>query len=97
MIKVKNMTSSTGSPIVNQFIIIDDGNKQEYLQSYDVIIAKKQTIVYSYEQCKITLDVNYWNYSKTTSKYRNIFLNETTKETKKKIKSGEYILADLNN
>ena len=36
-----------------------------------------------------------WDYSVTTSKYRNIFLNENKKETEKKIKSGEYVLTDL--
>ena len=45
---------------------------------------------------KIELDQKYWNYSNTTGKYRNIFLGETITETKKKIKSGEYILTDLN-
>ena len=42
------------------------------------------------------LDKKYWNFSNTTSKYRNKFLNETTKETIAKIKSGEYKLVDLN-
>jgi hypothetical protein len=32
----------------------------------------------------------------TTGKYRNQFLGETKKDTEAKIKSGEYILADLN-
>lgn len=72
----------------NQCEILDDEGSR-YLQSYEVII------------CKITkwgvwLDSVYWNYSKTTSKYRNKFLDETTKETEKKIKSGEYILTNLN-
>ena len=44
----------------------------------------------------IYLDRNYWDYSVTTSKYRNLFLGETKRETEKKIKSGEYILTDLN-
>lgn len=45
----------------------------------------------------IVLDKEKWNYSKTTSKYRSIFLlGETTKETERKIASGEYELADLN-
>jgi len=44
----------------------------------------------------VILDKKYWNYSKTTSKYRNKFLNETTKETQAKIDSGEYVLKDLN-
>lgn len=36
------------------------------------------------------------DYSVTTGKYRNQFLGETKKETEAKIKSGEYILTDLN-
>ena len=34
--------------------------------------------------------------SRTTAKYRNQFLDESTKETQAKIDSGEYILTDLN-
>ena len=44
----------------------------------------------------VELDQKYWNYSNTTGKYRNIFLNENITETRKKIKSGEYKLTDLN-
>lgn len=33
-----------------------------------------------------------WNYSRTTSKYRSLFLNETTKETETKINNGTYIM-----
>lgn len=74
----------------------DDTKYQiEYLQSYSSIIAKKMICRLS-GKIYIILDKTYWNYSKTTGKYRNIFLGETKKETEKKIKSGEYILADLN-
>ena len=45
---------------------------------------------------KIKLNLRDAFYSKTTSKYRNMFLGETTKETQKKINSGEYILTNLN-
>ena len=86
--KVQNMTSNNGNKIANQFIITD-GNKQTF-QSYNSVIAVK-------EGRKVVLDSYYWDYSKTTSKYRNIFLGETTKETEAKINSGEYELADLNN
>jgi hypothetical protein len=90
--KVQNMTSSNGNKIANQFII-EDENKVVF-QSYDSIICKKE---YKPGIGKvITLDSYYWNYSKTTSKYRNIFLNETTKETEVKIKQGIYKLDDLN-
>jgi len=108
--KVSNMTSNKGNKIANQFIIYDDNNNK-YFQSYKSVIAKKQRIekkeLRHYEdqnystletitETKVYLDEIYWNYSVTTSKYRNIFLNETTKETQKKIKQGVYILTNLN-
>lgn len=48
------------------------------------------------ENGDIYLDERFWNYSSTTGKYRNIFLNEDKKATEKKIKSGEYKLINLN-
>jgi len=90
--KVENIESSKGNKIANQFVITDD-KQNEYFQSYNSMIVKKD---YESDQVKIYLDQKYWNYSNTTGKYRNIFLNETITETKKKIKSGEYILTDLN-
>jgi len=90
--KVANITSNNGNKIANQFVITDD-KQNEYFQSYNSMIVKKD---YENDQVKIYLDQKYWNYSNTTGKYRNIFLNETITETKKKIKSGEYILTDLN-
>jgi len=68
--------------VKNQFLLTDNkGN--EYLQSYDSIIVKR-------DSCNnITLGVN-WDYSKTTGKYRNMYLFETKKETEAKIASGEY-------
>lgn len=64
-----------------------------YFQSYDSIIVKTD---FEHGERRVTLDETYWNYSKTTSKYRNEFLGITTDETKAKIKSGEFKLADLN-
>ena len=70
----------------------DDNKKDtETFQSYNSIIAIKD-----YKKGKTTLDYYYWNFSRTTSKYRNLFLNETTKETVKKVKDGIYKLANLN-
>jgi hypothetical protein len=91
--KVENITSNNGNKIANQFIITDEDNGHTYFQSYNSIIVKKYV---GQTQQHTFLDQKYWNYSKTTGKYRNIFLGETITETKKKIKSGEYILTDLN-
>lgn len=93
--KVIQFKNNKGVPVKNQFIIYQEVPKgeMETFQSYDSIIAQK---VYQGRDCKVALDEKYWNYSKTTSKYRNQFLGETKDETEKKIKSGEYILIDLN-
>jgi hypothetical protein len=87
------MIGRSGRPVANQFDIGDafdsDGTPARFFQSYDSIIVK---------DCggEITLDYYYWDYSRTTSKYRNQFLGETKAETQAKIDSGEYKLANLN-
>jgi len=99
--KVKNMVSSKGNKIANQFIITEDenemsGNAVEYFQSYDSIIVKRDKFRPGINKRQVWLDAYKWDYSKTTGKYRNIFLGEDKFQTLKKIASGEYILCDLN-
>ena len=72
--KVRNMYSSNGNKVANQFVIY--GNNEEIFQSYNTIIAIKNR-----KNGKTYLDKILWNYSNTTSKYRNVFLGEKTKET----------------
>jgi len=85
--QVRNMVSNNGNTVPNQFIIVD--NDITYFQSYESIIVK-------IDCGKVYLDRDKWDYSRTTGKYRNIFLGEAKKETEKKIATGKYILADLN-
>jgi ribonuclease HII len=87
--QVQNMTSNKGNKIANQFVIKTDD--ATYFQSYNSIIAKVTNDHFIY------LDETYWNWSRTTSKYRSIFLNESTEETKRKIAAGHYMLTNLNN
>jgi len=87
-IKVSNLTSNKGNKIANQFEIRTP--KGVYFQSYDSIIA------FWGNNNKITLDRYYWDYSTTTGKYRNRFLGENIEETRRKIRSKEYKLKDLN-
>lgn len=87
---VSNMQTSRGNPAANQFII--NTPEATYFQSYSSIIIKTTfedgvRVVY--------LDATYWDYSRTTSKYRNMFLGEDTKTIRRKVASGEYRLADL--
>ena len=87
--KVRQMTSnSSGNPVANQFVIYTD--EGTYFQSYNSVIAFRDN------ERKITLDKYYWDYSRTTGKYRNKFLGEYIADTRDKIESGEYKLADLN-
>lgn len=86
--KVENMTSNNGNKIANQFILKTD--KGVFFQSYDSIIA------FIPNNGQIELDKYYWDYSRTTGKYRNMFLGEDKKRTEQKIKEGKYKLTNLN-
>ena len=87
---VKNFTSSrSGKAIANQFVITIE-NGDTIFQSYESIIAIKTFCG------KVLVDCDRWDYSKTTSRYRNKFLNEITSATQKKIDNGTYLLTDLN-
>jgi len=86
---VKNMTGRTGREVPNQFVIATrDGL---FFQSYKSVIA-----FVPFDGSKIKLDRTYWDYSRTTGKYRNEFLRENKAETVKKINEGVYELVDLN-
>tara|TARA_R110000851_G_scaffold118227_1_gene245513 strand:- start:278 stop:586 length:309 start_codon:yes stop_codon:yes gene_type:complete len=87
---VENFKSNrSGNPIANQFVItIENGDK--IFQSYKSVIAIKTFCG------KVQIDVDRWNYSRTTSRYRSQFLNESTKQTQEKISNGTYLLTDLN-
>ena len=98
-VKVCNMTSDRSyRPVANQFVITKYDNRgytsKRFFQSYDSLIV---LVDYTRKGKQIYLDKYYWDYSRTTGKYRNQFLGEDIKTTRKKIKSGEYRLADLNN
>lgn len=90
--KVSNIVNNRGNIVANQFIIEDD--KATYFQSYKSIIVKIEDNGSLPD--KVYLDPVYWNYSRTTSKHRSTFLNESTKDTQDKINKGIYILANLN-
>ena len=96
--KLENMTSPNGNKVANQFIITrktSEHGREEVFQSYNSVIAKREYYTNALGE-KITLDSHFWDYSATTGKYRNQFLGEKIAETRAKIESGEYILANLN-
>ena len=87
--KVRNFKSPKGNSVPNQFLLTEQDGTEIY-QSYKTTIAVKTL------KGKVFLDKDSWDYGHTTSKYRNEFLGEKIKDTRKKIESGEYKLVDLN-
>lgn len=86
-IKVTQLHTYAGYNAYGQYII--KAGDLEIFQSYDSIIAKKY-------KGQIYLDKIHWNYSNTTARYRNRYLGEDIKETRRKIINGTYKLANLN-
>jgi len=86
--KTENVKVEQFNGVKNQLVIRTE--KGTYFQSYDSII------VFIPINGKTQLDRRFWDYSKTTGKYRNLFLSEDKKETEAKIKNGTYLLTDLN-
>ena len=86
--KTQNMTSNNGNDILNQIIIRT--NNGMFFQSYNTIIAA------ILRDGRMLLDKNKWDYSKTTSIYRNQFLQIDKRETERLIKEGKIKLVDLN-
>ncbi|MGD9156941.1 MAG: hypothetical protein PVG39_00915 [Desulfobacteraceae bacterium] len=93
---VKNMRSPKGNHIPNQFIITHKTTKTtvKVFQSYHSIIVK--IVKKTGKPSTAYLDKNFWDYSVTTGKYRNMFLGENKADTQRKIENGTYKLVDLN-
>lgn len=87
-VKVQQLEGRNGL-VKNQFIVTTSEGR--YFQSYDSIIAFIPN-----DGGKVKIDRTYWDYSKTTGRYRNQFLGENKAETLAKINSGEYELTNLN-
>ena len=71
MARVENIISNNGNVIPNQFIIYED-NGDITFQSYDSIICQIRNGALGYD--KVIVFGSDWDYSTTTSKYRNKFL-----------------------
>ena len=88
-VSIENMASPNGNAVPNQFVI-DTGDGVRWFRSYDSNIARIDA------NGNVTLDAAYWDYSATTSKYRNLFLGNDTATCKRLIKSGVYKVGNLN-
>lgn len=89
-IKVRQMIGKNGNDVPGQFIV--------KIESYGVYFCSYNhtVVVVSYNDGSILLDENHWDGSRITAQYRAEFLDENTKTTRAKIKTGEYGLTNLN-
>lgn len=92
MARVENIISNNGNVIPNQFIIYED-NGDITFQSYDSIICQIRNGALGYD--RIVVFGSDWDYSTTTSKYRNKFLMDndlsvlaTTRDIKEALERG---------
>jgi len=87
----------SGNPVPNQYIIHTD--EGVYFQSYDVIVGYKPRGLQV-----LHLDEDYWNWSRTTSKYlyiwlRGLGITYNSNEMKKAFNGGgmkDIVWRDLN-
>lgn len=83
-LNIKSMVSTNGNPVPNQFIITTEHGT--LFRSYQSNIAFKPND----ELGKVYLGTD-WDYSRTTMKYLNWFLNgQSAAETRAKIEAGIY-------
>lgn len=87
-VKVKNLPTPNGNTAPTQFEIhTEDG---VYFQSYETVIA------FEPKTGPTVLDTGALHYSRTTTKYLNIFLGTNTREIKEWIADGRIVLKELN-
>lgn len=92
MARVENIINNNGNAVPNQFIIYED-NGDITFQSYDSIICQIRGGALGYD--KVVVFGSDWDYSTTTSEYRNKFLMDndlsilaTTKDIKEALERG---------
>ena len=93
--KPKRMIGRSGSPVRNHWLI--DVGHGVALQSYNSIVAFRFTRkLGKFNKGDVLLDRGTWNCSRTTARYRKIFLREGIAKTTRKVHTGEYKLKSLN-
>ncbi len=86
--KVIPVLNEFGNVVKNQYQFLHEGC--EYFQSYDKVVAKID------QNFNVFLDEKFWDASKTTAKYRNMFLNKSTSVIKEEVHNGQIKMVNLN-
>lgn len=87
--KVSPVLNEFGKVVKNQYSFNHKGSR--FFQSYDNIVARVDQ-----NNGAIQLDEKYYDASKTTAKYRNIFLNMSTSKIRTGIEDGSIKVVNLN-
>jgi len=94
-IGVENMTSRSGNIVPNQ-IILSDITGKTFVSYGSKIVFQSKTRADDGLPLEIVVDENYWDYSRTTGKYRNEFMSMGVQDVRDHIKDGRIKLGNLN-
>ena len=94
-IGVEQMTSRSGNTVPNQTILSDMTGKT-FVSYGSKIVYKSKTKGSDGLPLEIIVDETYWDYSRTTGKYRNEFMNMGVQEVRNHIKNGRIKVGNLN-
>ena len=94
-IGVEQMTSRSGNVVPNQTILSDMTGKT-FVSYGSKIVYQSKDRASDGLPLEIIVDENYWDYSRTTGKYRNEFMNMGVQDVRDHIKEGRIQVGTLN-
>ena len=94
-IGVEQMTSRSGNVVPNQ-VILSDMTGRTFVSYGSKIVYQSKDRASDGLPLEIIVDEDYWDYSRTTGKYRNEFMNMGVQDVRKYIKEGRIKLGNLN-
>ena len=94
-IGVEQMTSRSGNVVPNQTILSDMTGKT-FVSYGSKIVYQSKDRASDGLPLEIIVDENYWDYSRTTGKYRNEFMNMGVQDVRDHIKEGRIQVGHLN-
>tara|TARA_B110000971_G_scaffold68881_1_gene70582 strand:+ start:77 stop:385 length:309 start_codon:yes stop_codon:yes gene_type:complete len=94
-IGVEQMTSRSGNVVPNQTILSDMTGKT-FVSYGSKIVYQSKDRASDGLPLEIIVDENYWDYSRTTGKYRNEFMNMGVQDVRNYIKEGRIQVGNLN-
>lgn len=97
---VEQMLTTRGNLAANQFIIhnantIGTGSGETEILTGTAFQSYKTIIAIQTNDGRTILNEDYWDYSRTTSRYLNSFLGNTPNETRSDIKKGKITFRHL--